>query len=109
MFFGSCVPYPNALYSSRHTREQLCYDIRMRIIVALVFASLSFAQRLEFEVASVKPNTSSELGSNFNRMPGGGLHAINVTLRELIRFAYDIGDHQLIGVSGWMGSDRYDI
>jgi len=81
----------------------------MRIIVALVFASLSFAQRLEFEVASVKPNTSSELGSNFNRMPGGGLHAINVTLRELIRFAYDIGEHQLIGVSGWMGSDRYDV
>jgi uncharacterized protein (TIGR03435 family) len=81
----------------------------MRVIVPLVFASVCLAQQPEFEVASIKHNTSSELGSNFNRMPGGGLNAINVTLREMILFAWDIRDHQLIGATGWMGSDRYDV
>ena len=81
----------------------------MRTIVALVFASACLAQQPEFEVASVKPNTSGRLGSDFNRMPGGGLNAINVTLREMITFAWNLRDHQLIGASGWMGSDRYDI
>ncbi|MEO8372231.1 MAG: TIGR03435 family protein [Candidatus Solibacter sp.] len=81
----------------------------MRTIVALVFASACFAQQPEFEVASIKPNTSSEIGSNFNRMPGGGLNAINVTLREMVGFAWDLRDHQLIGMSGWMGIDRYDV
>ena len=81
----------------------------MRTIVALVFASACFAQQPEFEVASVKPNTSGRPGSDFNRMPGGGLNAINVTLREMLSFAWNIRDHQLIGVSGWMDSDRYDI
>jgi len=37
------------------------------------------------------------------------LHAINVTLREMILFAYDIRDQQLSGGPGWMGSDRYDV
>ncbi|HEY1496709.1 MAG TPA: TIGR03435 family protein [Candidatus Solibacter sp.] len=60
-------------------------------------------------MASVKPNTSTRPGSDFNRTPGGGLHAINVTLREMILFAYDIRDQQLIGGPGWMGSDRYDV
>ena len=37
------------------------------------------------------------------------MHAINVTLREMILFAYDIRDQQLTGGTGWMGSDRYDV
>ena len=81
----------------------------MRIIVALVFASTCFAQQPEFEVASVKPNTSGRPGSDFNRMPGGGLNAINVTLHEMIVFAWNLRDHQLVGTSGWMDSDRYDV
>src|SRR3954454_18516589 len=81
----------------------------MRTLAALVFASVCLAQQPEFEVASVKPNTSGRMGSDFNRLPGGGLNAINVTLREMILFAYDIRDHQLSGLSGWMNSDRYDV
>jgi uncharacterized protein (TIGR03435 family) len=42
-------------------------------------------------------------------MAGGGLHAIHVTLREMILFAYDIRGHQLIGASGWMDDERYDV
>ena len=57
-------------------------------------------------MASVKPNNSARPGSDFNRMPGGGLQAINVTLREMILFAYDIRDQQLTGGPGWMAKGR---
>jgi uncharacterized protein (TIGR03435 family) len=80
----------------------------MRVLVALAIASACLAQT-EFEVASVKPDHSLSQGSNFNRTPGGGLNATNVTLREMIIFAYDIRDHQLTGGPGWMDSDRYDV
>jgi uncharacterized protein (TIGR03435 family) len=81
----------------------------MRTITILLFASACWCQQADFEVASVKPNNTSRLGSDFNRTPGGGLHAINVTLREMILFAYDIRGHQLTGGPGWMDNDRYDV
>jgi uncharacterized protein (TIGR03435 family) len=74
-----------------------------------LFASVCWSQQTEFEVASVKPNTSLRPGSDFNRTPGGGLNAINVTLREMILFAYEIREQQLSGGPGWMNSDRYDV
>jgi uncharacterized protein (TIGR03435 family) len=74
-----------------------------------VFAAVCWSQQPEFEVASIKPNNSGSPNSGFNRMAGGGLNATNVTLREMILFAYEFRDQQLIGASGWMDSDRYDV
>jgi uncharacterized protein (TIGR03435 family) len=81
----------------------------IRTIATLLLASACWVQQPEFEVASVKPNNSSRPGSDFNRTPGGGLHGINVTLREMILFAYDIRGHQLTSGPGWMDNDRYDV
>jgi len=80
----------------------------MRILVIFAAISACFAQA-EFEIASVKANTSMSRDSNFNRTPGGGLDAINVTVRSYITIAYDIRDHQLIGGPEWVNYDRYDI
>jgi uncharacterized protein (TIGR03435 family) len=84
------------------------YDICVRTLAALLFAAVCWSQQPEFEVASIKLNTSARQGSDFNRMAGGGLHAINVTFREMILFAYEIRDQQLFGAAGWMDADRYD-
>jgi uncharacterized protein (TIGR03435 family) len=64
---------------------------------------------LQFEVASVKPNTSMGGNSGLNRGPGGSLTATNVSLRFLIAFAYDVRDFQLTGGPGWINDDRYDV
>ncbi len=80
----------------------------MRIAIALVLACACWAQA-EFEVASVKPNTSMDGGMSINRSPGGVFTATNVTLKMLVTFAYDIRPHQLSGGAGWMDSDRWDI
>jgi uncharacterized protein (TIGR03435 family) len=62
-----------------------------------------------FDVAAIKPNNS---GANFlgiRVVPGGGLRAVNATLRSMIREAYQVRDFQLSGGPAWLDSARYDI
>ena len=62
-----------------------------------------------FEVASVKPNQSGELGIRM-QIPGSDrFTATNVPVRELIRMAYDTQDVRLIGGPDWIRSERFDI
>ena len=66
--------------------------------------------RPSFEVASVKPNTST--GPNQIRvgMPGNGRFNItNMPLAELIRFAYESQPFQLTGGPDWVNSQRFDV
>src|SRR5688572_12889638 len=62
-----------------------------------------------FEVASVKPNTSGNMGWRSGPGPGGSYNATNVTLPVLIRYAYDIQDYQFAGGPAWMQTERFDI
>jgi uncharacterized protein (TIGR03435 family) len=61
-----------------------------------------------FEVASVKPNTSSDGRIMLGIQPGGRFTATNVPLRMLIRNAYQLQDFQVIGPD-WIRSERFDI
>jgi uncharacterized protein (TIGR03435 family) len=62
----------------------------------------------EFEAASIKPSApDSNLRVDF--APGGKLFITNATLRFLIKIAYDVGDDQLAGGPGWIGSKRFDL
>src|SRR6185437_4631019 len=61
-----------------------------------------------FEIASIKASApDSSLRVDF--AAGGKLYITNATLRFLIKLAYDIGDDQLMGGPGWIGSKRYDL
>jgi uncharacterized protein (TIGR03435 family) len=81
----------------------------MRTIAALVLASACWAQQPQFEVASVKPSRPDAIGSNFNRRAGGGIEAVNVSLKDLILFAYDIREQQLAGAPAWLDKNHYDV
>jgi len=86
------------------------------VVLWIICASASSAQthdappqEFAFEVASVKPNTTLDRNVSINRTAGGGLEAVNASVRMLLTFAYRIRDQQLIGGPGWLDSDRYDI
>lgn len=64
---------------------------------------------LQFEVASVKPNRAGGGQVSIGIQPGGRLTATNVTLRELIRLAYQVQPFQIVGGPSWLTSDRFDI
>lgn len=63
---------------------------------------------LVFEVASVKPADPS-IASNVLLRAGESLTIVNVPLRKIILYAYDIRDFQLAGGPGWVRDERYDI
>src|SRR5437762_906153 len=61
-----------------------------------------------FEVASIKPNNSGDGRVMLGNQPGR-FTATNVTLRLLIRNAYQLQDFQISGGPGWIASDHFDV
>src|SRR5471032_2293825 len=61
-----------------------------------------------FEVASIKPNNSGDGRVMMQNQPGRFV-ATNITLKLLIRNAYQLQDFQITGGPGWLGSDHFDI
>ncbi|HEY7334397.1 MAG TPA: TIGR03435 family protein [Bryobacteraceae bacterium] len=61
-----------------------------------------------FEVATVKPSRPDTVGRGM-RVQGGNVSTLNMTLADLVTFAYDIHSHQIIGAPAWVTSDRFDI
>ena len=62
-----------------------------------------------FEVASVKANKSGDGNGNLRGQGSDRVVAINMPVRPMITFAYQVAGYQLIGGPGWLASDRYDI
>ena len=54
-------------------------------------------EKLQFEVASVKPNKTGDPNSALRLQPGGRIVATNVALRLLIRNLYNVQADQITG------------
>ena len=63
----------------------------------------------QFEVASIKPNKSGDGRVMLSVQPGGRFTATNVTLRMMIRNAYQLQEFQITGGPSWISQDRFDI
>jgi bla regulator protein blaR1 len=64
---------------------------------------------LRYEVASIRPSKATDNNSRLGPGPEGGLRANNVTLLQLISFAYDLRNFQINGGPSWVSNDRYDL
>jgi uncharacterized protein (TIGR03435 family) len=90
---------------------------RTGLVLALIGAGQTKAQTPApapspaptFDVASVKPNKTGGMGVRIMFQPGGRFTADNITLKFLIRLAYDVQDFQISGGPPWINSDRYNI
>jgi uncharacterized protein (TIGR03435 family) len=78
------------------------------LLTAALFAQ-NAAPRPEFEVADIRLNTSNGDAGSGSVQPGGQLRAVNIPVREIIKFAYNLRDEALAGAPGWVDTDRYDI
>ncbi len=79
------------------------------LIVLTFFVSIGFAQQLQFEVATIKPADPNEPRIMTRYLPGGGLEMQGITLKMLIRQAYNVQEFQITGLSAWASADRYSI
>jgi len=80
----------------------------MRLLLLATAATLA-AQTPAWEVASIKPSRDTAAESNLDSAPGGRLTATNITVRELMRLAYNVKDYQIVQAPAWLGSERFDI
>ena len=78
------------------------------LVVSVVGASAQSPKKLEFEVASVKPNKSGERGMQMRISPGHVI-AKNVAVQNFITIAFDVKDFQVSGGPSWLTSDRFDL
>ena len=83
--------------------------LRIDHAVSARIGSQSSNRVLAFDVASVKPNKSASLRSTVRVQPGGTFTATNVTLRMLIRNAYQLPTDEIVGGPDWMNADRFDV
>ena len=89
---------------------------RAAVLVAAIACSVALAAQTPqsptagpaFEVASIKPNNSGDGRVMMQNQPGRFI-ATNITLRLLIRNAYQVQDFQITGGPSWLGSDHFDI
>jgi uncharacterized protein (TIGR03435 family) len=87
----------------------VCLSLFLIAPLSFLIAPLSAQAPPEFEVASLKPNTSGGRGFSIVPLPGGKLNATNITLKRLIAVAYSVTDFQIFGNVPWLESDRYDM
>jgi uncharacterized protein (TIGR03435 family) len=85
--------------------------MRVTVICALLLGPALLAQqtRPAFDVASIKRHTSDTGGMQIQILPGGSFVADNVSLVEIIRFAYGLRDFETEGAPGWAQRDRFDF
>lgn len=64
---------------------------------------------LEFEVASLRPNTLDDRIVTIDVGPGGRFAARGYTLKLLIQRAFGMKGFQIAGGPSWLDVDRYDV
>src|SRR5437867_9201243 len=78
-------------------------------LVSLQTSAIAQDARLEFEVASVKPNNSASGNAISGLVQGSRFSSTNVTLTQMVRTAYGVQEFQITGQPGWFDSERFDI
>jgi uncharacterized protein (TIGR03435 family) len=81
--------------------------MRRALLITLAAAALLPAQK--FDVAAIRVNPDPAADPNVNSLPGGRLIVTSQSLRDLLKFAFDLKDFQIDGAPGWADGDRYDI
>jgi len=77
-------------------------------VATLCNAQISETNTSHFEVASVKPASSREIGGVYT-YPGGRVGFRGCTFLYLVQLAFDLQEFQIAGQADWMKTDRYDI
>lgn len=81
----------------------VCLAAMLACLIPGVFAQAPDA----FEVASIKPRTGARAASGAST-PDRFVRT-DITLRDLIRFAFNVQEFQIEGGLGWIASSRFDV
>ena len=74
-----------------------------------ILAQSQAAFRPSFEVASIKLDTGGSLNRGTRGLPDGSLQVTNMSVMDLITYAYSVRESEVSGGPGWLQSSLYDI
>lgn len=77
--------------------------------MAAALGALAALDKTAFDAASIKPNNSLRRGLMINTTKSGEFVGENVTLRNLIAYAWHVKEFQTLGGPKWADSDYYDV
>jgi uncharacterized protein (TIGR03435 family) len=61
-----------------------------------------------FEVISIKPRTADTPSGNIPNAPDRFVRP-NVSVSQLMEYAFEVRAFQIVGGPGWLRSDRYEV
>jgi uncharacterized protein (TIGR03435 family) len=79
------------------------------LVVGMAIVAAQEPAKDQFEVATVKMNKSGELRQFIQRQPGGRVTVTNMPVRQLIVFAYQLAQFQLVGGPSWLTGEHFDM
>jgi len=84
-----------------------------KITIFLLLASGAFAQTNpslpEFDAGVVKLNKSGANEASGGILPGGEFSVRNISMIDLLQFAWHVDDSAISGFQPWFRSDRFDV
>jgi uncharacterized protein (TIGR03435 family) len=97
----------------RSIRRVLLFGVGFLLLVLPVTTRAQADAKLAFEVASVKPNSTTNAPAGVRLLPSGQLVATNIAVRAMIATAWGSEaiqmSSQIVGGPGWIDGDHYDI
>jgi uncharacterized protein (TIGR03435 family) len=63
----------------------------------------------EFEVATIKPTSPDQKGTNARIQPTGMVNVVGMPLRQLIQLAWDLQSEELLDAPQWTATARFDL
>jgi len=92
----------------RHRRDGFALVIAT-VVVGSLHGQPAPNPAYTYDVVSIHQADPAERNSGFNPGPQGGLYARNDTAMQLLTFAFEARDYELVGVPGWAKTDRFEI
>jgi uncharacterized protein (TIGR03435 family) len=79
------------------------------LLMLVSYAAGQSDTRPQFDVASIRPNSSDTPNRFIRPGPNGDVSVNNFTLRDMIMFAWDVQPFQISGGPPWLDSLHYDV
>jgi uncharacterized protein (TIGR03435 family) len=73
------------------------------------FAQSTPPAKPRFDVADIRANKSGITQDSLRVLPSGQFEARNLTMRQVLSFAYHVREQDITGGPGWLNDGRFDI
>src|SRR5262245_27500851 len=86
--------------------------MRMPVTASLLIvatAIVAVPQDIRFQTVTMIRNQSGSMSGGSQILPDGRVIITNTSVRDMLRYFYDVPDFAIIGAPEWFTSERYDI